>query len=129
MQVPGGHGVTCLGRAIATSVVSLLIEPAHDRRCRVEVFEQQQGQECIGRGLHTVELLARLLPALLVCGENPRPAPPCSLLCPAWGGSEKAQKKTPPRVLGVQVSWLASKALNLLAPASLSSLINLHSST
>lgn len=129
MQVPGGHGVTCLGRAIATSVVSLLIEPAHDRRCRVEVFEQQQGQECIGCGLHTVELLARLLPALPVCGENPHPAPHAHCSVRPGDGSEKAQKKTPPRVLGVQVSWLASKALNLLAPASLSSLINLHSST
>lgn len=71
MQVPGGYGVTCLGGAIATSVVSLLIEPAHDRRCRVKVFEQQQGQEGVGCGFHTIELLVRLLPAFPVCGENP----------------------------------------------------------
>lgn len=64
---------TCLGGAIAASVVSLLIEPAHYRGHRVKVFQQQQGQEGVGCGLYVVELLVRLLPAVPICRETPHP--------------------------------------------------------
>lgn len=64
---------TCLCGAIATSVVSLLVEPAHYRRHSVVVFAHQQSQEGVGRGLHVVELLVGFLPAVLFCRENPPP--------------------------------------------------------
>ena len=64
---------TCLCGAITTSIVSLLVEPAHDRRHSVVVFACQQSQEGVGRGLHVVELLVGFLPAVLFCRENPPP--------------------------------------------------------
>ena len=79
MQVSGGWRATCLGGAIATSVVSLFVEPAHHRRHRVKVSEQQQGQEGVGCGLYIVELLARLLPAVPVCREDPHTHAHCSV--------------------------------------------------
>lgn len=85
----GGDGATCLGRSVATSVVSLLIEPAHNRRDRVKVFDYQQSQEGVGCGLHIVELLARFLPAVPFCRENPHSQ--CSVQ--PVNSSEKAQKK------------------------------------
>lgn len=70
---------TCLRGAVAAPVVSLLIEPADHRRHRVEVFQQQQGQEGIGRGLHIVELLAGLFPAVPICtGNTPASHPLCT---------------------------------------------------
>lgn len=73
---------TCLRGAITTSIVSLLVEPAHDRRHSVEVFACQQSQEGIGCGLHIVELLVGFLPAVFFCRENP-PNPQCSQPCPS----------------------------------------------
>ena len=64
---------TCLRGAITTSIVSLLVEPAHDRRHSVEVFACQQSQEGVRRGLHIVELLVGFLPAVFFCRENPTP--------------------------------------------------------
>ena len=91
MQVPGGYGVTCLGGAVAPSVVSLLIEPAGDGAYKVKVFEHQQGQEGIGCGLHAVEFLARLLPPCPLCRENPHPHADCTVQ--RGDGSEKSQKR------------------------------------
>lgn len=124
MQVPGGYGVTCLGGAIATSVVSLLIEPADDRRYIVKVFEQQQGQEGVGCGFHIVELLARLHPAVPVCGENPHPIPHAHCSVQPGDGSETALKWT---------SWCSDILAHIQGPQSAGSCltlfsINLHSS-
>lgn len=107
----GGGGATCLGRSIATSVVSLLIEPAHNRRDRVKVFDYQQSQEGVGCGLHIVELLARFLPAVPFCRENPHSQ--CSVQ--PVNSSEKAQKK---KKKDAYWTWFSSVLAHIQDPQS-----------